>query len=70
MTTPAFQIPSQQMNFPKITFEFTSPDNVRAKFENFPAEMKLTAVNILANGAAIFIIEPVPSRIIKPVMQS
>jgi len=66
----AMKMPQPQINTPRITLEFLSPENVRGKFENFPMEMRLTAVNILANGAAVFIIEPVPSRIIKPVMQS
>ena len=51
---------------PRITIEFNSDDNVRGTFENFPRKMKLSAINILASGAAVIIIEPEPSPIINP----
>ncbi len=68
MSIPDLQVlpPSK----PRITIEFLSVDNVKCTCENFPREMKLTCVNILASGAAVLIVEPVASPIVRPNMQS
>ena len=70
MAMPAIDIHTELPKKPKITVEFLTEGNVKGTFENFPRPMKLSGVNILANGTIVIAIEQEPSPIIKPNMQS
>jgi hypothetical protein len=70
MGTLELEISQRPALKPRITLEFVTPGDIKCNCENFPREMKLTAVNVLANGALVFVVEPVPSPIIKPNMQN